>query len=92
MNVSPFFGGAISGSMRRSLLIYAIPVALVFVLGPSVVPIAFWLTVIIFLTRCGMWLVQRREESHGGFDIVPSHTAAPAAAEEPNAAADRGGG
>jgi hypothetical protein len=28
------------------------PVALVFVLGPSVVPIAFWLTVIIFLTRC----------------------------------------
>jgi hypothetical protein len=63
--------------MRRSLLIYAIPVALVFVLGPSVVPIAFWLTVIIFLTRCGMWLVQRREESHGGFDVVPSHTTAP---------------
>jgi len=93
--------------MRKSLLIYAIPAALVFAspflpdsgkdsrdvafirnLGPNVLPIAFWLTVIIFIARLAISFARRRDGFARGFDVVATHAAIPVA-EEPNAAMDR---
>jgi hypothetical protein len=76
--------------MRKSLLIYALPAALVVAspflpfngrdsqgvsfmrnLGPNVLPIAFWLTVIIFITRCIVSFARRsRDDSVRGFEVI----------------------
>src|SRR5262245_45895350 len=87
--------------MRKSLLIYAVPAALVVAspflpdsgrdsrdvpflrnLGPNVLPIAFWLTVIIFLTRCVFSLATRRGSPARGFEVIVPEAGEPAA-EEP---------
>ena len=96
--------------MRKSLLVYTLPAALVVAspflpdsgrdsrdvpflsnLRQHVLLIAFWLTVIIFVTRCVISFAKRRDDSAGGFDVVASRAARPAAGD-PNAAADRGDG
>lgn len=81
--------------MRNSLLIYAVPLALVVAspllpdsgrdsrdapfmanLGPNVLPIAFWLTVTIFITRMlRSWSAKERpagdpDPMHRGFEVV----------------------
>jgi len=39
-------------------------------LGPNVLPIAFWLTVVIFVARCVVSLASGRARAARGFDVV----------------------
>jgi hypothetical protein len=56
-------------------------------LGSNILVIAFWLTVVIFATRCILSLSARREVQGRGFDVIVSETQTDAA-EEPAVAVD----
>jgi hypothetical protein len=84
--------------MRKSILIYLIPLTLVIAspslpdsgrdsrdvaflknLGPNLLPIAFWLTIGIFITRCALAFVGwwNRGSSPAGFEVVIGREHAP---------------
>jgi hypothetical protein len=87
--------------MRKPLLLYLVPAALVFAspflpdsghdsrdvpfmqnLGPNVLPLAFWLTVLIFLARCAIGATRRPTRARG-FDVITDTPSRPP--EEPPA-------